>query len=334
LKILVINTKFLGDLIISSPGIRSLRKKYPDAELVLLVRKGYEDSMRNNPYINRIIPFDFGLKKRNIFSRIAGEIGFINKIRKEKFDAVISLHPGDRIAFLSFFSNAKIRIAPRKQSFNYLFNVLVDVEEDTISYLDYYNKLISAFTKNEVEGKTEFLITDQDKNWAGELLSSAGVNKNDILVGIHPGASEPTKIWPAENFSGLIKRLLTAGNMKVLLIAGPGENEIVEKITGSYAGKNLIVYNSDNINRTAALMAETDLFIANDTATRHLSVALKIPVVALMPDDNRICWNFYDGTEKHYHIYGKRQYPSGETPYLGEITIDQVFEKVREVLQR
>ncbi|PKL81525.1 MAG: hypothetical protein CVV24_14820, partial [Ignavibacteriae bacterium HGW-Ignavibacteriae-3] len=202
MKILIVNTKFLGDLIVSTPGFRSLRKKYPDAEIVLLVRKGYEDAVRNNPNINRIIPFDFGLKSRGVFSRIAGEIKFIRQIRNEKFDAVISLHPGDRIAFLSWFSNAKIRIAPRKQSFNYLFNVLVDVEEDSISYLSYYNKLITAFTKEDVKGKPEFPVITADAKWAEEFFLSKGIRENDFIIGVHPGASEPTKIWPAQNFSG------------------------------------------------------------------------------------------------------------------------------------
>ena len=156
MKILVINTKFLGDLIVSTPGLKSLREKNPDSEIVLLARKGYEDTLRNNPNINRIVPFDFGVKKKNLFSRISAEIKFIRQIRKEKFDVVISLHPGDRIAFLAWFSKAKIRIAPRKQPFIFLFNVLFDVEEDSISYLNYYNKLISAHTKELINGRTEF----------------------------------------------------------------------------------------------------------------------------------------------------------------------------------
>jgi ADP-heptose:LPS heptosyltransferase len=334
LKILVINTKFLGDLILSTPGLRSLRKKYPDAEITLLVRKGYEEAMRNNPHINRIIPFDFGVKGKSPAGRISAEIKFLNQIRKEQFDAVISLHPGDRIAFLSRVSNAKIRIAPRKQPFSFLFNLLVNVEEDTISYLDYYNKLISAFINEEVEGKTEFFITEKDKNWGGDFLGEAGINSSDLLIGIHPGASEPTKIWPAENFSGLIGRLQSVDKIKILLVGGPKENEIVERIAGSVDAKNLRIYNSDDINRTAALMERTRLFIANDTATRHLAVALKIPVIALMPDDNQKCWNFYKENDNHFVISGRRAFPAHGSPYLAGITEEVVFGKVLEILKK
>jgi ADP-heptose:LPS heptosyltransferase len=334
LKILVINTKFLGDLILSTPGLRSLRKKNPDAEITLLVRKGYEDAVRNNPHINRIIPFDFGVKGKSPAGRISAELKFLNLIRKERFDAVISLHPGDRIAFLARFSQAEIRIAPRKQPFNFLFNRLVNVEEDTISYLDYYNKLISAFINEEVEGKTEFFITENDKNWGVDFLGKAGIDSSDLIIGIHPGASEPTKIWPAENFSGLIGRLRSVEKIKILLVGGPKENELLEKIAGSAGGKNLIIYKSDDINRTAALMARTRLLIANDTATRHLAVALKIPVIALMPDDNLKCWNFYEVNDNHFVISGRRAFPPGGPPYLDGITVEEVFGKVLELLKK
>jgi heptosyltransferase-2 len=333
-KILVINTKFLGDLIVSTPGLKALREKNPASEIVLLARKGYEDTLRNNPNISRIISFDFGIKKKNFFSRISSEIIFIRQIRKEKFDVIISLHPGDRIAFLTWFSGAKIRIAPRKQPFNFLFNVPVDVEEDSISYLDYYNKLISAFVKESINGKTEFFVNGPDTIWAEEFLSKNNIGKNDLVIGIHPGASEPTKIWPSEKFAELIQKLISIGKTKIILIAGPNEEKIVDYIFNCVNNENLFVYKSNDVNLTAALIKRCKLFISNDTGTRHLSVALKTPVIALMPDDNLKYWNFYDDTDNHFVITGKRFFPENGTPFLDSIAVDKVFNKVKEVLKK
>jgi heptosyltransferase-2 len=331
-KILVVNTKYIGDLILSTPGLAALREKNPDAEIILVTRKGYEGTLKNNPNINRIIPFDFGIKKKNFVKRIVDEINFILMIRSEKFDVVISLHPGDRIAFLAWFSGAKIRVAPRKQAFNFLFNILVDVEEDSISYLEYYNKLISAYTKESVTGKTEFFVTSADKLWADEFLEKSYVNKNDLLIGIHPGASEPTKIWQSKNFTELIHRILAMNETKVLLIAGLNEEKIVEQIYNDVQNDNILFYNSNNINLTAALIKKCKLFISNDTGTRHLAVALKIPVIALMPDDNQKCWNFYDESNNHFVLIGNRIFPDGEQPYLGGISVDDVHTKMKNIL--
>ncbi|MCX6170472.1 MAG: glycosyltransferase family 9 protein [Ignavibacteriales bacterium] len=334
MKILVINTKFLGDLIVSTQGLNALRKKNPNSEIVLITRKGYEETLRNNPNIDRIIPFDFSVKKKNIFSRISSEIKFIYQIRKERFDVIIALHPGDRIAFLAWLSGAKIRIAPRKQPFNFLFNVLVDVEEDSISYLDYYNKLIIAFTKESIKGNTEFFVSEPDSVWADEFLKENNVNRDDLIIGIHPGASEPTKIWPSENFADLIQKLFSTYNSKIFLIAGPNEEKIVDTISAKLNNENLVVYKSTDVNRSAALIKKCRIFISNDTGTRHLSVALRTPVIALMPDDNQKCWNFYEGSDNHFVLTGKRTYPINGVPFLGSITVDEVFNKVNEVLNK
>ncbi len=332
MKILVINTKFIGDLILSTPGFAALREKYPNAEIVLMTRKGFEATLRNNPNINRIIHFDFGIKKKNFVERIVDEINFIRSIRTDKYDCVISLHPGDRIAFLAWFSGAKIRIAPRKQPFNFLFNRLVDVEEDSISYLEYYNKLISACTCEAVKAKSDFFVTSLEEQQTEKFLNEKNVSKNDLLIGVHPGASEPTKIWQSKNFIELIRLILAIDGSKVLIIGGPKEEIIVEKIYCEIKNDNLLYYNSTDINVTASLIKKCRLFISNDTGTRHLAVALKTPVIALMPDDNQKCWNFYDESDNHFVLIGKRIFPNSEPPYLGEISVDDVFTKLKNIM--
>jgi len=331
-KILVIATKFFGDLIVSTPGLKYLRQKYPHAEIVLLVRSEYENVLRNNPNINRIISFDFSIRNKKLFERISAELSFWKRIRNEKFDVVISLQPGDRIAFLAFISGAKIRIAPRKQSFWFLFNKRVEVYEDTISYLDYYNKLISAFTNEPVDYKTECFISEGNEQWAEVFLRKNNLESDDTLVVIHPGASEPTKIWQSKNYAELIDEILSINKTKVLLIAGPKEENVVEDISGRVKSKNVFFYNSQDINLTAALIKRGRLFISNDTGTRHLAVSLNIPVIALMPDDNQNCWNFYDESDNHFVITGKRFFPEGEQPYLGNISVEDVFIKLKNIL--
>jgi ADP-heptose:LPS heptosyltransferase len=79
------------------------------------------------------------------------------------------------------------------------------------------------------------------------------------------------------------------------------------------------------------------LLVANDTGTRHLAVALKIPVIVLMPDDNQKCWNFYDDSDRHYVIQGKRvtsKTNSLDESFLDGIYVETVFKKIKEVLSK
>ena len=67
---------------------------------------------------------------------------------------------------------------------------------------------------------------------------------------------------------------------------------------------------------------------------RSLSVALKTPVIALMPDDNQQCWNFYDDSDNHFRFKKESENSGRENSFLGSISVETVFNKVREILKR
>jgi len=335
MKILVINIKYLGDLIVSTPGLNALRKAKPEAEIVFLLRKGFEDVLKNNPNIDRIIAFDPSLKGNSGFKKITAGIKFIKKIRDEKYDVVIALHPGDRTAFWAWFSGAETRIAPHKQSFGSLFNKRVKVFEDSISYLEYYNQIISAFIGKFDSTETEFFIPGEDEIWADNFLKENNFSREKKIIGIHPSASEPTKIWPSTKFIELIKKLLSE-KIEVLLIEGPQDKLICEKIKSAFAGDELKYFRSEKISQTAALIKKCNLFITHDTGTRHLSIAVGIPVLALLPEDNLKFWNFYDRINYHHSLIGKRyieEKDSQRDGYLDGISVNEVFEKVAGLLE-
>ncbi len=328
MKILVINIKYLGDLIISTPALRALRNKYLDAEIIVMVRNGFEDVFKYNPNVNSIISFNPQIKGKKSIKKFLEGLRFFYKIRKEKFDVVIALHPGDRIAFLSWLSQAKIRIAPRKQNFSFLFNKKVDVLEDTISYIDYYNKIVESFNVKVDSKETEFFISEKEIKWAEEFFSINSLDDKKVLS-IHPGASEPSKIWEKENFISLINLLKQKSSLKILLLSGPNDIQICNSILKEI--HDITFYYSNSILNTAALLKKSSLLLTHDTGTRHLAVALKVPVLALMPDDNSQCWNFYSEADKHYSIIGKRIINDSES-FLGDIKVEQVYNKIREIL--
>lgn len=336
MKILLINIKFLGDLIVSTPGIRALRKHEPDAQIVFLLRKGYEDVLANNPYIDEIISFDAGMKGNAGISKIIDGIKFIWKLRNEKFDVVISLHPGDRTAFWAWFSGAKIRIAPVKQSFGFLFNRRVNVYEDSISYLDYYNNIIAEYTGRIKNNKTDFFTTAEEENWTGHFFHENKITSVCKVIAIHPGASEPTKIWPAGNFVELIRSLNKHKEIKIILIEGPQDKFVCENILSLFAKNDIINFFSTNISKTCALLKRCKLLITHDTGTRHLAVAVGTPVLALVPKDNLKSWNFYNDISSYYFMTGER-FIDGKTNqptgYLAGISVEEVYNKAAGILQ-
>ncbi len=336
MKILVVNIKYLGDLVVSTPGIRSLSKTYPDSEIVLLIRKGFEPVFKNNPYVKRIISFDTELKGNNSIKKFFSGINFIFKIRKEKFDLVIVLHPGDRTAFWAWFSGSKIRIAPAKQSFSFLFNRPVNVEENSISYLEYYNNIITSAGVKIDSNKTDIFFSDEDKNWMNDFMTHNNILTNNLLIGIHPGASEPSKIWKVENFILLIKRLLWKPEIRIILFEGPQDKEICSNIKNKFEEERKIYFVNTDILKVASLISKCQLIISHDTGTRHLAVAVQTPVLALIPEDYERCWNFYSEVNNHFTIFGKRNLSQSELKvkyFLDGIDVEVVYEKIGHLLK-
>ncbi|MBS3946330.1 MAG: glycosyltransferase family 9 protein [Melioribacter sp.] len=336
MKILVVNIKYLGDLVVSTPGIRSLSKTYPDSEIVLLIRKGFEPVFKNNPYVKKIISFDTELKGNNSIKKFFSGINFIFKIRKEKFDLVIVLHPGDRTAFWAGFSGSKIRIAPARQSFSFLFNRNVNVEENSMSYLEYYNNIITRADVRIDSNRTEIFFSDEDKNWVNDFISHQNILTNNLLIGIHPGASEPSKIWKVENFVQLINKLLLKPEIRIIVFEGPQDKDVCTEIKNSFEKQQNIYFVNTDVLKVAALISKCKLLIANDTGTRHLAVAVQTPVLALIPEDYEKCWNFYSESDFHFIIFGKRNFSNQDInvkPFLDGINVEDVYKKVGELLK-
>jgi len=335
-RILIINLKWLGDLIVSTPVFKTLRKDYPHSNICVMVRKEYETVLKTNPHIDEIIPFDYKIRSLTGWKRLREEIHWVKKLRAKHFDAVISLHPGDRLAWWAWLSGARYRVAPRKQSFGYLYNIQVDVEEDTKSYLEYYLDVVRAFDAKPVTWNTEFIVSDKLGMWAGQLLRQHGIMPEHVVIGVHPGASEPSKIWPAENFAELIERLLTYPHLKIIFFQGPNEKAIISKISSLMSMAPFVVDTSNNVEQMAALMKRCNLCIVNDSGARHLAVAVNVPTLTFFPADRLTTWQFYTEEDKHYVLLGNRFETSecqNSSPFLDSITVDDAFNKVRDILQ-
>lgn len=330
-NILIINLKYLGDLIVSTAAIRAIRRNFPESVITLLVRSEYKDVLCGNNNLDKIITYDLSTKKLKGLERLNAEFKFLKYLRRNKYDAVVSLQAGDRYVFWSFFSGAGIRVAPIENNFGFLLTTKTKVFEEKISYLDYYLKIAESFGAEIVTKELDFTPDESLENWAEGFLRTKEITEQDKIVGIHPGASEPTKMWPTENYLKLIDLISADANIKVILFLGPMEkkNRIYDDVLKS---KVVVADTSGNIQHLAWLLSKCSLLICNDSGARHLSAALKTPTITLSPDDKIIPWKFYTEEEKQFFILGKRNTDNPGNPFLDSITVEDVFQKVKEIL--
>lgn len=328
-NILLINFKYFGDLIVSTPAIRSIKTEYPSAKLTLLTRQEYSNVLQGYEFLDEIISFNPSVKKQKGLKRIKQELNFIKMLRSKKFDSAISLQAGDRYVFWTYFSGASIRVAPIQNKFAFLLTGKVNVYEEKISYLDYYSKIAEAFGATIISKKTDFPLNADFSKWTYDFLNRNKISKDDSIIGLHPGASEPTKKWPIENYLKVCESL--AEKHKVILFLGPAEKELF-RIDEKYKELITIADTSENIQHLAWLISKCSLLICNDSGARHLSAALKVPTITLFTDDKIVPWKFYSEEDKQYFILGKRNTINISNPYLDGIKVEDVLKKIRDIL--
>lgn len=339
-NILIINLKYLGDLLVATPVYRMIREFFPDATITLLLQKGLEQAVDQNPNVDKFFSAElWGLRKLKGLKRLREELLFLRELRQKRFDTVIALHPTDRLVFWAYLSGASCRMGPKKQSFSFLLTHPVDVEEESKSYLEYYLDIGRAFVGREPSSKqTEYFLQPATETWAEHFVLQHRLNNKKYLIGIHPGASIPRKRWPLAKYAELVDELLGHGDFQVLVFQGPQEEQLVEELDSMTKHHPVIAKTSSDLYQLAALMKKCNLVICNDSGPRHLAAAVGTKTLTLFSYEKLLAWRVYSEEQGHFVVTGKLPCPvclngSCTGNYcLTEIPIHEVVQKVFEIL--
>lgn len=259
-KILIIRLSSLGDILLTTPFIRSIKNQFPDTELDFILREEYSDLLKLNPYLNKVITF----------SRIENDNHKILKeINNSKYDLVIDLQNNLRSKRIV----SKIRtksVSFSKNSWNkfLLVNFKINNLKDAPQIPVRYSQTISGF---KLDDNGLDLFTDKTPN--------VKLEQKENLIGFCPGARHFTKRWPKEYYIELGKKL-TASGYTVVLFGGKIDIEICAELANEIPG----AINLSNINDILQTTADMKLCIAivcNDSGLMHTASAVGTIVVTI-----------------------------------------------------
>lgn len=262
--ILIIQTAFLGDVILATAMIEKLRSYYPDAQVDMLVRKGNESLLTGHPYLHEVLVFDKKEKTRSLRQ-------LIRRVRRANYDVVINAQRFFSSGLIAVLSGARQVIGYDKNplSFGYSHKVKHQVGDGT----------------HEVARNQQLIAPLTDAQWVCPRLypdeaSLAKVPRGESYVTISPTSVWYTKQWPADKWVKLI-RLLPSGD-SVYLLGGPGDREACEAIRRAAQREQVITKAGElSLLDSAALMASAKMNYANDSAPIHLASAMNAPVTAV-----------------------------------------------------
>ena len=291
-KILIIQTAFLGDVILALPMVQSIKAHLPDALIDFLCVPSTESVLHNHPAIHNVIPYD---KKGG--DKLDKFIEVLNEIREVEYDIVISPHRFLRSSLLTYYSESKVRIGFEENSLAFLLTSKVKYIKD--KHEIYRNlelvKQIPAleYDENKVSLKPDLYPSTEQKVKVRHLL----VHKAN-LISFAPCSKWFTKQLPIEKASEIAKMLLFKG-YNVALVGGEADidycNELAQKLNDdslvNLCGKLSPLESYE-------VMTQSKALITVDSAAQHLGSASGIPIV-LIYGSTDISFGFYPLTSKY-----------------------------------
>lgn len=280
-RIIVSRTDKIGDLILSIPSFFMVKKMYPNAELVVLVRKYNYDIIRNLPYIDRIIKIDDFTKTE-----------LLEKIAYFKADVFIALYSDEYIASLAKASKAKIRIGPISKLssiFSYNKGVLqkrsLSIKNEGEYNLDLVKKLNVNRFKVCYELNTKLILTDENKKVADLYFSKNNIVGKCLVVNPFMGGS--AKNIRDNDYASILRKVRDRyeNKLNIIISCYMDDEERAIQLKNLIGGEDVFIFaNGLSILNTASIINKADVYLGGSTGPTHIAGALGKKIVAIYPN--------------------------------------------------
>jgi heptosyltransferase-2 len=266
-KILIIQTAFIGDAILSSSLVESWANKFPDSTIDILVRKGNESLFNHDPHLHEVLVWDKKKHKyRNLFS-------LVKKIRKAKYDAVFNVQRFFSTGLLTLLSGAKFKSGFSANPLSFFFDhkVLFDTREAKHE-TERNILLFEAFYRDKALRPRLYPSKEDDE--------SCLVYKGKKYVCLAPTSVWFTKQWPKENWVELIKAI--DRSTAIYLLGAPSDVADCQAILDAAECVNVFnLAGKLSFLQSASLMKDASMNYVNDSAPMHISSAMNAPTTAI-----------------------------------------------------
>ena len=285
-KVLCIQHRQMGDVLMCTPAVRQLRKELPNAEIHFLTENLGAQVLKYNVNINHIIEVP-----RNI--KFSDSVKLIKNIRKEKYDAVIDFFGNPRAGQLTAFSGAKYRCGFRNPTQLWAYN-------RRLKYAEEFGREYAATTKARLldllglgsiaKFPIEMTIGSDEKQFAEHFWNDIGFNENEKVIAFCPVSRRDYKMWKPEYFAETADALMDRYAVKLLVVYGPGEIELASAITDKMKRGAILDYPMPTILQLRAILEKCAMYVGNDGGNKHLAITAGIPTATLFRQLNPSNW--------------------------------------------
>ncbi len=358
-RILFIALDNPGDVLLAAPCLTALKERFPSAQITVLAGPWSESLVATHPAVSRRIIYSAPWFRRYVshlsyppFRPMRDFFQCLWRLWRDRFDLTVDTRGEAWHILLAYLSGASLRVGyalwsaihgPTAKELSPLLTHPVPYPWDRWSdwhRVDFNLRVVSALEAAPSDRSLVLPIPPSTQQWAQQLLQSAGVKADDLLIGLQPGASSEKKRWPVSRFAEVAHALQQRWGARFLLLGGSAERDVAEELRRQVETPPICAVGQTSLLQAAALVQRCHLMICNDSVFTHIASALKIPVVVL----SRHPSHFY----APYHTPGvamthrlpcmNRERPDGcECPFpeyrcLQAVTVEEVLAAAEKLL--
>ena len=343
-SILIVLVAGIGDLILASRSIRAIRNGFPNADIHLLTSTDASSVAQYYDYVNHIWSFpirEMRKSNRHFFDIIK----LIFRLRKTKFDLAINFYRVGswtgtlKMGVLFFLLNARRKIGHDSKGFGFFVSDKVPRATFKDRHLADAMMLLARSAGGRPDGKSIEIFWDSESEakW-NYVFSGKNPPLQEIYIGINAGGDRENRRWNPDNYALLADRLIKNFNAKIILLAGPGEEHISQKIQQKMKNDSINLGGKLTLSDLGFVISELDLLITNDSGPMHIGAATNTPLVAIFGPENPSLFHPYTSADnyivvqKHLNCQPCKSKKCDHISCLNDITVSEVFEATEEML--
>lgn len=331
-NILIFHTAFIGDIVLSTPLIKNIKKLYPDSKITYVTTPAGKAVLANNPFLDEIIAYD----KRGKNKGLKGLFALVKELKNKKFDVSYVPHRYLRSSLIVYLSKIPVRIGYDISEGKFLLNKLINYDKN----LHEVDRLLKLLEINCEDKKIDLYPSAEDKSYIDEFLKDKDI-KNKKLIAVAIGSKWNTKRWPTEYFNELINKLEKRDDIKLILIGGNEEKDLPV----TYGEKTINAIGKTNLLQLAELIGRCRICITNDSSPIHIASAFDTYILAIfgatVKELGFYPWSPHSEVIENEGLpcrpcglHGGNICPEGHFKCMLEVKPERVYKRVIEIIEK
>ncbi len=344
-RLLIVRLRSIGDIVLLTPTLRLLKEWRPDLQLSVLIESRFHELLEGNTDVDELIE----VKEAAARGKFLARFRTLRELRRRRAALCVNLHGGPASAFFARFCGAAVKAGFAHFRSHRAYHVLIPDARTILAQPDIHTAehQASAFFYLGLPRKkiprAKLLVSPERKAWWQEKRAALGLGRDRDFALIHPTALYATKQWAPEKFAELGRWLEREANLAPVYSCGPGESPVLDAVERA-AGSPLRRLEGASLGQFAAALADTGLFVGNDSGPAHMAAALGRPLVVIFGSSSSEIWgpwprvssgararvvqNFYDCNP----CPGDRCYRFDQPECILSVTAEQVQAAVKSML--